>query len=61
MSSEFKQTAKDFIDELPDVSNWNELIYELIVRREIELGLEDSNEGRLTTVDDVLKEFGFDE
>ena len=33
----------------------------MIVRREIEKGLADSNAGRTTPVDEVMKEFGVDE
>lgn len=55
-----KDTAHQLIDQLPESCSWNDVIYEIVVRREIELGLEDSEAGRTTSVEDVRKEFGLD-
>lgn len=60
-TTEFKQAAHQLIDQLPEGSSWDEAIYEMVVRREVELGLEDSDAGRTTAVDDVRKEFGLDQ
>ncbi len=57
---DIKHAAHDLIEQLPEGSNWNDAIYEMVVRREIELGLEDSDAGRTTAVDDVRKEYGLD-
>ena len=59
--NDIKQAAHQLIDQLPDGSSWNDAIREMVVRREIELGMEDSKAGRTTSVDDVRKEFGLDE
>jgi predicted transcriptional regulator len=56
-----KQEAHKLIDQLPDDASWQDLIYRLAVRADIEAGLQDSAAGRVTPVDDVLKEFGFAE
>ena len=55
-----KQQAHELIDKLPDDATWRDVVYELVVRREIELGLADSEADRVTPAEDVLKEFGFD-
>jgi len=53
-----KQQAHDLIDKLPDNAGWDDMVYEMIARREIELGLADSEANRTTPVEDVAKEFG---
>lgn len=60
-TADIKNAAHQIIDQLPDGSTWNDAIYELVVRREIELGLEDSEAGLTTSVEDVRKEYGLDE
>ena len=54
----FKQAAHQLIDTLPETAGWNELIYRAVVRKEIEAGLADSAADRVTSADDVLREFG---
>lgn len=60
-TADIKNTAHQLIDQLPEGSTWNDAIYELVVRREIELGLEESNAGLTTSVEEIRKEFGLDE
>lgn len=59
-NSKIKQQAHELIDQLPDDATWRDVVYEMVVRREIELGLADSNPNRTTSAENVLKEFGFD-
>jgi len=59
-TSNFKETAHRLIDLLPDNASWDDLMYELMVRREIELGMADSLAGKVTPVADVRREFGLD-
>jgi len=59
-SADIKEAAHQLIEQLPEGSTWNDAIYKMVIRREIELGLEDSEAGRITSVDDVRKEFGLD-
>jgi hypothetical protein len=54
-----KQQAHELIDKLPENATWRDVVYEMVVRREIELGLADSDANRTTAAEDVLKEFGF--
>ena len=53
-----KQAAHQLIDKLPDNATWDDVVYEMVTRREIELGLADSDANRTTLVEDVIKEFG---
>jgi predicted transcriptional regulator len=53
-----KQAAHQLIDQLPDNVGWDELVYRMAVRREIEKGLADSAAGRVTPVEEVMKRFG---
>lgn len=53
----FKQEAHRLVDELPDDAGWRDLIYRAAVRDDIEAGLADSEAGRVTPVEDLLKEF----
>jgi predicted transcriptional regulator len=58
--SNIKQAAHALIDLLPENASWDDVMYELMVRKEIELGMADSEAGRVTPVDDVRKEFGLE-
>jgi len=57
-TSNLKKTARELIDKLPDNATWDDVVYEMVVRREIEAGLADSEANRTTPVEDVAKEFG---
>ncbi len=56
-----KQQVHTLVDSLPDDMTWDDVVYEMAVRREIEKGLADSDAGRITPVEDVAKEFGITE
>lgn len=56
-----KEEAKKLLNQLPDQATWDEVVYEVIVRREIELGLAESKAGYTTPAQDILKEFGISE
>lgn len=53
-----KQEAHKLIDRLPDTATWDDLVYELAVRRSIERGLADADAGKLTDVRDIRRDFG---
>jgi hypothetical protein len=59
-NANIKQQAHELIDQLPDNATWRDVVYEMVVRREVELGLSDSEANHTTPAEDVLKEFGFD-
>lgn len=56
-----KQQAHKLVDRLPDDATWDDVVYEMVARREIEKGLADSDAGRTMSVEDVEKEFGITE
>jgi predicted transcriptional regulator len=56
-----KQQAHALIDGLPETATWDDVVYEMAVRRSIERGLADADAGRLTDVKDVRREFGLSE
>ena len=60
-ASLLKQQAHAVIDQLPDTATWDDVVYELAVRRSIERGLADSEARRTTSHEDVLKEFSIAE
>ena len=57
-NANLKQAAHQLIDKLPDDATWDDVVYEMVTRREIELGLADSDANRTTPAEDVIKEFG---
>lgn len=56
-----KQQAHSMIDQLPEDATWDDLMYQIYVRESIEKGLEDAEAGKLTSVQDVRKEYGLPE
>ena len=57
---DIKQAAQQTIDQLPTNATWDDVLYSLVERREIDLGLADSAAGRTTPVEAVMNEFGID-
>lgn len=60
MNGTVKQQARDLLDDLPDNATWDDVVYELAVRRSIERGLADAEAGRLSNVKDVRGDFGLE-
>ncbi|MBD2773060.1 hypothetical protein [Iningainema tapete] len=56
-----KEEARRLIDQLPENSTWDDLMYEIYVRQVVEAGLADSKAGRVTSVEQVRKRFGLAE
>ncbi|AXQ31542.1 hypothetical protein D0B54_23895 [Solimonas sp. K1W22B-7] len=53
-----KQQAHQLIDQLPDNATWEDVVYELALRRSIEKGLAQADAGLLVPVEDLLNSFG---
>ncbi|MEM6754174.1 MAG: hypothetical protein AAF630_14500 [Cyanobacteria bacterium P01_C01_bin.38] len=53
-----KEEARRLIDKLPENSTWDDLMYEIYVRQAIESGLNDSQAGRVISVEQVRAKFG---
>jgi predicted transcriptional regulator len=58
MNANIKEEARRLVENLPDDSTWEDLMYQIYVRETIESGLADSEAGRVTDVEEVRKEFG---
>ncbi len=54
-TANLKQAAHHLIDQFPEEATWDDVVYEMVTRREIETGLADSEANRTTPVDEVLR------
>lgn len=55
-----KDEAHRLLDKLPDDATWDDVVYELVVRRSIERGLDDADSGRLVDANDLRREFNIE-
>lgn len=53
-----KEEARRLVERLPDDASWDDLMHEIYVRQAIEAGLEDSRDGRLSSLEDVRARMG---
>jgi hypothetical protein len=53
-----KQAAHQLIDQLPENSTWDDVLYRLAVRRSIEIGLRESEAGNGVNTETARAEFG---
>ena len=51
-----KQAAKELIEQLPDQSTWDDIMYEMYVKQKIEEGLADIEAGRTIPHEQVKAE-----
>lgn len=56
-----KKVAHKLIDELPDDATWDDVLYRMAVRRSIEVGLHQSEEGDVVDTGAVRAELGLSE
>jgi len=52
-----KEEALKLVDGLPDEASWEDLIYQMYVRKKLERGIEAADQGRVTAHEDVKKLF----
>ncbi len=57
-ATNIKAAVHEVAEHLSNTATWDDVIYEMTVRKEIEEGLADSKANRVTPTIDVLKEFG---
>jgi len=57
-SDTVKAKARDLIERLPDNATWDDVAYEIAVRRSIERGLADLDAGRTYTSEALLESLG---
>ena len=53
-----KEEARRLVDNLPENSTWDDLMYEIYVRQAIESGLADSEAGRTIEVSELRAQLG---
>ena len=58
MTVVIKQRAHELIEALPDDATWQDLLYALELRGDVETGLADAKAGRVTGVDEVRRDYG---
>lgn len=51
------QEMTTFIDELPEDTSWDDVMYQIYVRQKIEKGLLDCEGGKVLTTDQVKQHF----
>jgi predicted transcriptional regulator len=56
-----KAKARELIEQLPDNATWDDVAYEVAVRRSIERGLADLDAGRTYTSEALLESLGLSE
>jgi len=60
-ATHLKGQAHALIDQLPETATWDDVLYEMAVRREIEEGLKDSAAARVLPIEEVIKRFNLSE
>jgi len=58
MTIGIRQRAHELIDALPDNATWQDLLYALELRADVEAGLADAKAGRLTEVKELRRDYG---
>ena len=58
MTVAIKQRAHELIEALPDDATWQDLLYALELRGDVEAGLADAKAGRVTDTEDLRREYG---
>jgi regulator of RNase E activity RraB len=53
-----KEEARRLVENLPEDGTWDDLMYQIYVRQNIEAGLADSEADRVIEVEEVRKGFG---
>jgi predicted transcriptional regulator len=57
-ATNIKEQARKLVEDLPEDSTWEDLMYKIYVREAVESGLADSEAGRVTDVEKIREEFG---
>ncbi len=52
-----KKEVENLLKELPEETNWDDVMYKIYVRQSIEQGLKDVERGRTISHDDVRKKY----
>jgi hypothetical protein len=52
-----KKEVENMLEDLPDDTNWDDLMYKIYVRQSIEQGLKDSEAGRTIPHEEIKKKY----
>jgi predicted transcriptional regulator len=52
-----KKQALEMVKKLPEKATWDDIMYEIYVRKKIETGINAADEGRVVPHEDVKKRF----
>jgi predicted transcriptional regulator len=52
-----REEAQKLIEALPEETSWDDLIYQMYVRKKIAMGIEAAKQGRAVPHDEVKKQF----
>ena len=52
-----KKQALEMVKKLPEKATWDDIMYQIYVRKKIEAGIHAADEGRVVPHDDVKKRF----
>ena len=52
-----REEAKKILDTLPDEASWDDVMYEMYVRKKIDEGIKAADEGRVVSNEEVKKRF----
>ena len=52
-----KEEARKLLDNLPDEASWDDLLYEMYVRKKIDEGIKAADEGKMVSHEEVRKRF----
>lgn len=55
--TELRKEVEHLLKNLPENADWVDLIYTIYVRKSIEQGLKDSEEGRITSHEEIKKKY----
>jgi predicted transcriptional regulator len=55
--SAIKEEARKLIDGLPEEISWDDIIYQMYVRKKIDKGIEAADQGRVMAHEEVKKQF----
>lgn len=58
MSTPIKDQARALIDALPETATWQDVLYALELRSDIESGLGDANADRVTDSEKLFEDYG---
>ncbi len=58
MSTPIKDKARALIDALPEDATWQDVLYALELRSDIETGIGDANADRITDTETLFEDYG---